>query len=275
MVANPAVVLLAPFLPVFALAAGFLTLSLSALAVLAARLKNAGIVDVFWGFGFIPMGWIGACNLDGFWLRKAVLLTMIMLACLRLGSYLLKRCVQLHPEEDPRYHVLRDLWGTRADWGFWGVFLLQGVLILILSGVFWVPMQNAHPVLRVSEWLGAGLWLIGYLGEGFSDAQLDRFKREPSNRGQVCQEGLWRYSRHPNYFFQWVQWLGYFAFALASPLGLGTVYAPLLMLYLLTCVSGVPPTEAHLSVSKGEAYKRYQQTTSAFVPWFPQPIGNE
>ena len=264
--------MLSAFAPVVLISAGFLTLSLSGLSVLAARWKNAGIVDVFWGFGFIPMGLIGALCLDGFWLRKAVLLTMITLACLRLGSYLLKRFVQSHSEEDPRYHVLREMWGERADWGFWGVFLLQGALILILSGVFWVPMQNASPVLVLSEWLGVGIWLIGYLGEGLSDAQLAGFKQDASNRGQVCQVGLWRYSRHPNYFFQWVQWLGYFTFALASPFGVWTVYAPLLMLYLLTQVSGIPPTETHLAASKGEAYKRYQQTTSAFVPWPPQKI---
>jgi steroid 5-alpha reductase family enzyme len=258
------------FMPVVMVSAVFLAGTLTLLAGLAARLKNAGIVDVFWGLGFIPLAFIAAGEMESFWLRKMLLLSMVTLGSLRLGLYLLKRAVQLHPVEDPRYHALRLLWGKNANWGFWGVFLFQGLLMLLLSGIFWVPLHNPHSGIQPLEWLGVTLWLVGYMGEGLADSQLASFKRKTESHGQICLVGLWRYSRHPNYFFEWVQWLGYFVFAFSSPLGGWTAYAPLLMLFLLTKVSGIPPTEAHLLASKGAAYQHYQQTTSAFVPWFPR-----
>jgi steroid 5-alpha reductase family enzyme len=106
------------------------------------------------------------------------------------------------------------------------------------------------------------------LGEATADSQLKAFKKDPSNKSKVCSQGLWNYSRHPNYFFQWLMWMSYFVFALASPYGYLAIISPAIILYLLLKVTGIPMTEEQSIRSKGEAFKKYQQTTSAFVPWF-------
>jgi steroid 5-alpha reductase family enzyme len=117
---------------------------------------------------------------------------------------------------------------------------------------------------------GLALWAVALAGEALADKQMSRFKAAPSNAGAVCRTGLWKYSRHPNYFFESLVWWAYFLFAAAAPTGWVTLYCPLGMLYLLLRVTGIPETEAQAVRSKGEAYRAYQRTTSAFVPWFPR-----
>ena len=117
---------------------------------------------------------------------------------------------------------------------------------------------------------GIALWLIGLLGESLADRQLARFRADPANKGKVCRTGLWNYSRHPNYFFEWLVWVGYAVFALGSPWGWLGLLAPALMLHFLRNVTGIPMTEELSLKSKGDAYREYQRTTSAFVPWFKQ-----
>jgi steroid 5-alpha reductase family enzyme len=114
------------------------------------------------------------------------------------------------------------------------------------------------------------LWLGAIAGEALADRQLQRFKADPANRGAVCQRGLWRYSRHPNYFFEWLVWVAYFVMALASPWGWLTLYCPALMLYFLLRVTGIPLTEQLSLQARGTAYAEYQRRTSAFVPWWPK-----
>jgi steroid 5-alpha reductase family enzyme len=127
---------------------------------------------------------------------------------------------------------------------------------------------NPEPGLGAAEWSGVALWIVALCGEYLADRQLARFKADPANKGRTCQDGLWRYSRHPNYFFEWLVWCAYFLFALGSPHGIWTIYCPLLMLHFLVNVTGVKLTEEHSLRSRGDEYRRYQQTTSAFVPWF-------
>jgi steroid 5-alpha reductase family enzyme len=126
--------------------------------------------------------------------------------------------------------------------------------------------------MSVFEWLGAIVWLVALAGESIADSQLKSFKSRPVNKGKVCQIGLWRYSRHPNYFFEWLIWVAYFVFALASPFGSLSILCPLLMLYFLFKVTGIPATEEQAIRSKGEAYCNYQRSTSVFVPWFPKNL---
>jgi steroid 5-alpha reductase family enzyme len=106
------------------------------------------------------------------------------------------------------------------------------------------------------------------IGEGVADEQLAAFKRDPANRGRVCQRGLWNFSRHPNYFFEWFVWVAWALYALASPFGWGALICPALMFFFLFRVTGIPATEAQSLRSRGEEYARYQRTTSSFVPWF-------
>ncbi|MGH7441860.1 MAG: DUF1295 domain-containing protein, partial [bacterium] len=120
------------------------------------------------------------------------------------------------------------------------------------------------------EWVAAGLFLVAWAFESKADAQLAAFKAQESNRGRSCRQGLWRFSRHPNYFFEWLQWLSYWVWACATPWGWATFFAPVLMLHFLLNVTGVKLTEEQCLRSRGEDYARYQRETSAFVPWFPR-----
>jgi steroid 5-alpha reductase family enzyme len=142
--------------------------------------------------------------------------------------------------------------------------------LVILSVPFLIPSLNGRPELHPLEVAGALLWFIALCGETLADAQLAAFKRNPANRGAVCDRGLWRYSRHPNYFFEWLVWVAFFVFACGSPWGWISVLCPAVMLHLLLRVTGIPLTEQQALRSRGDAYRRYQQTTSAFFPWFPR-----
>jgi steroid 5-alpha reductase family enzyme len=144
------------------------------------------------------------------------------------------------------------------------------VLIVLLSVPVLLACVNPAPELGIIEWTGFAVWLIGLGGEATSDAQMKRFKADPASKGKVCQIGLWRYSRHPNYFFESVVWWGFWLFACGSPWGWATIYAPAMILYFLLRVTGIPLTEECAVQSKGDAYREYQRTTSAFVPWFPR-----
>ena len=112
------------------------------------------------------------------------------------------------------------------------------------------------------------IWLIAVGGESVADWQLKQFRGNPANKGKICQQGLWCYSRHPNYFFEWLVWVSFFVFALGAPWGWTSVFCPALMLFFLLRVTGIPMTEELSVRSKGEAYRQYQRTTSPFVPWF-------
>jgi len=128
--------------------------------------------------------------------------------------------------------------------------------------------MNASPRISPFEWVGFILWAISVNGERVADSQLSNFKKNPANKGKVCSEGLWNYSRHPNYFFQWLMWMSYFIFALGSPYGYLAIISPAIILYLLLKVTGIPLTEEQSIRSKGDAFREYQKTTSAFIPWF-------
>jgi steroid 5-alpha reductase family enzyme len=147
-------------------------------------------------------------------------------------------------------------------------FELQALLVAALSTVFLVPCVNPRPGLTPLEWGGVGIWLLAFAGESLADQQLKWFKANPANSGRVCEAGLWNYSRHPNYFFEWLIWVAFFVFAWGSPGGCFTVLCPGLMMFFLLRVTGIPLTEQYSVKSKGDAYRQYQSTTSAFVPWF-------
>jgi steroid 5-alpha reductase family enzyme len=135
---------------------------------------------------------------------------------------------------------------------------------------FLIVAVDAHPTLRAFELAGIALVAVSVLGESVADAQLRRHRLDPANRGRTCRSGLWRYSRHPNYFFEWLSWCGFALMALGAPWGGLGLLSPLVMLVLILKFTGIPPTEAQALASRGEDYARYQRTTSAFFPWFPK-----
>ncbi len=233
------------------------------------RIGNAGIVDVAWAANFSLLAGLYALLASGYALRRMFAFGMVTVWSLRLASHLAVRIARLHPVEDGRYQQLRKDWGERARGRFFVFFQAQGLLDVLLSAPFLLACLNPEPRIRWIEWVGLGLWALSVTGEATADRQLDRFKADPAQNGRVCQVGLWRYSRHPNYFFEWLVWCGYFVFALGSAWGWSSAYCPLLMLFFLFRVTGIPATEAQALRSKGDAYREYQRTTSAFVPWPP------
>ncbi len=242
------------------------------LYAIARRVDNYGIVDIAWSYAFALLVGFYALAGAGWPVRRTLLAVLVVAWAFRLGTHLLLRIVRLHPEEDSRYVDLRRDWAANFPAKMFGFFQLQGLSVVLLGVVFLFPVQNATSSLHPLEIAGAFLWLLAISAETVADAQLAAFKRDPAHRGQVCNVGLWRYSRHPNYFFEWLVWVAYATFAFASPFGWVGVIAPATLLYLLLCVTGVPLAERQSLRSRGEAYRRYQQVTSAFVPWPPKNV---
>lgn len=238
--------------------------------LIARRVNNAGYVDAAWSYGFALIVGLYAVIGEGAPLRKGLITAMVVIWSLRLGTYLVIRITRHHPVEDARYQALREQFPKRPWLMFFGFFQLQAVLLGVLCAPFAVACSNAAPALSPWEIAGAVLWAAALGGEVVSDRQLNHFRSQPANRGKVCATGLWRYSRHPNYFFEWLIWVAYFLFAAGSPSGWMTIFCPLLMLYFLTKVTGIPPAEAQSLKSRGDAYREYQRTTNAFIPWFPK-----
>ena len=145
---------------------------------------------------------------------------------------------------------------------------MQAISNIMLSIPYLIIATNPDPHMNLLEYTGAVLWLLSIIGEGLSDWQLKQFKKDPANKGKVCEKGLWHYSRHPNYFFQLMIWISVFIFALSSPYGWVAIICPLSIGYLIFKVTGIPMTEEQSIRSKGELYKEYQRTTSVFIPWF-------
>lgn len=236
--------------------------------LLSLKLNNFSFVDVTWSYALAVLALVYAWLGGGFTQRKLVAVTMALVWSLRLGTYLFFRIRRHHPHEDVRYEVLRQNWQAHLARNFFFFFQAQAVLIVLLSVPVLIACLNPSPQLGLIEWAGVTVWLAGIGGEALSDVQMQRFKATATGRGEVCRVGLWRYSRHPNYFFESIVWWGFWLFACGSPWGWATVYAPASILWFLLRVTGIPLTEECAVKSKGDAYREYQRTTSAFVPWF-------
>lgn len=257
------------FLQIY-LSAGLLILGLMTLLwLLSLRLKDASIVDPFWGSGFVITAWFYfALTPDGFPARKWLLVLLTTVWGLRLSLYLLWR--NHGKGEDFRYRAWRQEEGARWWWfSFFKVFLLQGVLMWIISAPLLAAQISPMPAgLTLLDGLAAAIWAIGFFFEAVGDWQLARFKADPANRGKLLTSGVWRYTRHPNYFGDAAQWWGFYGMALAAG-GWFTLFSPLLMSYFLRYVSGVAMLEKTLKPAK-PGYAEYVARTNAFIPWFPK-----
>jgi steroid 5-alpha reductase family enzyme len=231
--------------------------------------QNAGIVDVGWAASMGLLAVMYATLSDGLPLRRAAIGTIAGAWAGRLAIYLLVDRVLGRPE-DGRYETLRARWGARANAYFFPFFQVQAVLAVVLSVPFLLVSQNAALQLAIVEIAAIALFVVGIVGESVADRQLARFRAAAAGTRQTCRMGLWRYSRHPNYFFEWLIWCSYALMALAAPYGWLGLVSPAIMLFLLFRVTGIPATEAQAIRTRGDDYRRYQRTTSVFVPWFPQ-----
>jgi steroid 5-alpha reductase family enzyme len=256
------------FLSIY-LTAGLVILGLMTLLwLLSLALKNSSIVDIFWGVGFVIANWVYfALTPEGFPLRKWLVGILVTIWGLRLSLYILWR--NWRKPEDFRYQVWRKEAGSKWWWqSFFRVFLLQGVLMMIISAPLLAAQRGANPAhLVLFDVLGVVVWVIGFVFESVGDFQLARFKRNPANHGKVMDRGVWRFTRHPNYFGDSAQWWGFYLISAFSG-GWWTIFSPILMTLLLLRVSGVALLEKTLETRPG--YKEYTEKTSAFIPWFPR-----
>jgi steroid 5-alpha reductase family enzyme len=235
--------------------------------LVSVRLNNAGIVDVGWSLGLVILSVWYAWQGPGFPARKWIMAAMVAFWGIRLALHLIRRIAS--EPEDGRYQQLRRDWaGKNINLRFLFFFEFQALLDVFLSLPMLLAALNPAPELSLLEYAGVALWLVAVIGESVADAQLATFKRSPANLGRVCHVGMWRYSRHPNYFFEWFIWVAWLVYALASPWGWVSIVCPALMLFFLFRVTGIPATEAQALRSRGDEYAQYQRTTSAFVPWF-------
>lgn len=231
--------------------------------------RNAGWVDVGWSAGIGLTALLFAALSTGHPARRALVGAMTGLWSLRLAWYIARR-VASEPE-DGRYQALRASRAPHEQAFFFWFFQFQALLVVLFAVSPLIAMRTPTGPLVWNDALAALIWLIAVVGESFADRQLAAFRRDPANRGRTCRAGLWRYSRHPNYFFEWVHWWAYVAMAIAAPVGWLTLLGPALMLFFLFKVTGIPPTEARALASRGDDYRAYQRTTSVFFPWPPKP----
>jgi len=250
------------------LVAGSVILGLMILVwIVSLILRNSSIIDIIWGTGFVIANWVTfALTPDGLPTRKWLIGILVTLWGLRLSLYILWR--NWGKAEDFRYAKWRMEAGAQWWWrSFFKVFLLQGVLMWIISAPL-LAAQTSSNALTVFDFLAIPIWLIGFFFETAGDLQLARFKADPSNKGKLLDRGVWRYTRHPNYFGDAAQWWAYFLVAFAAN-GAWTIFSPILMTALLLRVSGVAMLERSLKDTK-PGYKEYIENTNAFIPWFPR-----
>ncbi len=233
--------------------------------LIQSRTRNATTADIGWSIGMALLVYWYALQLDGYWIREVIVIALVTAWSARLSSHLIARMIN-DAEEDSRYAQFREDWGANANRNFFVIYQLQPIFNLILAVPFLLMFLNPSTSIHWIEIFGIVLWVVGLVGESVADIQLDRFKRQPQNKGKICQEGLWAYSRHPNFFFEWWMWVSYAVMCLGSPLGyLGTL-APAFMLFLLMKVTGIPIMEKNALRIKGEAFREYMRTTSFFIP---------
>jgi steroid 5-alpha reductase family enzyme len=234
----------------------------------AYSIKNAGVVDIFWSFNFSIIAILLYFLADGYQLRKIIICGMVLIWSLRLGIYLLIRVGTHLDVEEGRYKKMREEWGKTANRKLFFFFQAQAISNIYLAIPFFIIAFNKKPGLTLLEYVGVSICAISICGEAIADTQLKQFKNDPNNKGKVCDAGLWNFSRHPNYFFESMIWIGYSLVALNADYGWIGILSPLTIILLLFRVTGIPLTEQQALRSKGDAYKEYQRTTSMFVPWF-------
>ena len=237
--------------------------------MISVRLRDASIADIFWGFGFVVLACLYCVLSPTLTPRSWLVAMLITLWGARLSWHILRR--NHGKEEDPRYQAMRASHGKAFWWrSLFTVFWLQGAILWFVAIPLLAAVVAAHPAaLTVVDGLGVLLFAVGFSFEVVGDRQLRRFRADPSNRGRVLDRGLWRYTRHPNYFGDAVLWWGLYVIAAATPYGWLTVLSPALMTVLLMRVSGVTLLEQSLKASK-PGYHAYIARTPAFLPWFPR-----
>lgn len=231
------------------------------------RTRNAGLVDVVWAFGVAAAAVFIAASGGGAPLPRVLLAVLGATWGLRLGTHLWQR-IRTEPE-DGRYAQLRLRIGN-AGLLWFAFFQFQALLIVLFAIPFLAVAANPQHRFGWTFFAAVGVWLVSVAGETLADRQLGEFRSKPEHAGKTCRSGLWRYSRHPNYFFEWLHWFTYVFLAWGAPLWLIACAGPVVMYVFLRWLSGIPWTEAQSLRTRGADYARYRQTTPMLFPWFPK-----
>lgn len=249
-------------------AAGLLQAVLWGVAV---RVRNVNAVDLGWAMSLFAAA-VGCALVGPGAVEQRLLLGLTAgLWGARLSVYLLVDRVLGEAHEDGRYAELRRHWGMRATRNFFWFFQAQALLAALLALPFAVLAANPAGAVAPLQWGGVALFVTAKIGESIADRQLAGWRRDPANRGRTCRRGMWRYSRHPNYFCEWLIWVAFALHATPAPGGAWVWLAPATMYLFVTRFTGIPYSEAQSLRSRGDDYRAYQRTTSAFFPWFPRP----
>lgn len=243
---------------------------MTVLYLIQRRTRDAGTMDVGWAAGVGLLAIFFAVVSSGELWRRILIATLACIWSLRLAGYLFIDRVWKARAEDGRYHRLRNYWGSKAQLGFFFFFQMQAVWSLLFALPLWVAYTQPRPGWGGWDILGVVVWLVAIVGESLADRQLAQWRRDPVNRGKSCRRGLWRYSRHPNYFFEFIHWFAYALFAMGAPHGWVAWLGPVVMLLFLHRVTGIPHTERQAIASRGDDYLAYRNETSAFFPWKPK-----
>ncbi len=232
--------------------------------------QDATIVDVGWSLliGLLAIFYAAVKPIDS--IQQWAVLLIVVVWSFRLTFYLWVNRVLGDKPEDGRYQSLRNHYGSKAQIFFIIFFQAQALVAVLFSIPVLIAMQNAPNGITITGIIGLLFGIGSILGEAVSDKQLAYFKSLPESKGKTCRIGLWKYSRHPNYFFEWLHWFAYIFFAYPGPYWWLTIAGPVIMLLFLFRFTGIPYTEKQAIASRGDDYRRYQQTTSVFIPWFPK-----
>ncbi|MBD3414954.1 MAG: DUF1295 domain-containing protein [Candidatus Aminicenantes bacterium] len=242
-------------------------LYMTLLFIISLAKKDNSIADIGWGVGFILVALLSLFLESGFEIRHVLVTSLVIIWGIRLAAHILMR--NKGKGEDFRYAKWRKEWGKYfVIRSYLQVFMLQGLLMLIISYEIILVNSSSKSGLNVLDLLGLMLWIFGFLFETVGDLQLLKFKRDQNNRGKIMDSGLWRYTRHPNYFGEATMWWGLFLIALSIRYGWSAVISPLLITIMLLRVSGITLLEKKYKGNK--EFEEYAQKTSSFIPWFPK-----
>ncbi len=243
-----------------------IVLYMSACFIIAQIKKDNSIVDIAWGLGFVLISWFSFFKSNLFVPRHILVTTLVTLWGLRISGYIFIR--NFGKKEDIRYAQMKAKWGKHVKiYSFLVIFMLQGLLILVIGYPIIVINSSLINGLTILDYIGASIWLFGYLFETIGDIQLYLFLKQDKNKGKIMTRGLWKYTRHPNYFGEATLWWGIWLIALSVPYGWSTIISPLTITFFLLYVSG---PMAEQQTSKLEGYIQYRKQTNMFIPWFAQ-----
>jgi steroid 5-alpha reductase family enzyme len=253
---------------IFLFAALVLFFFMTLVFLLALKLEDNSIVDVAYGIGFLLVGWVTFIGYAETQARQMLLLALVSIWGLRLAAHIGLRKLKENGE-DPRYAQWRESWGETFVWrSFLQIFMLQGAVIYLVALPLLLVMRDSGAPLGWLDLIGVLIWAFGFVYEAVGDWQLKQFKSDPENRGRIMRYGLWRTTRHPNYFGEATLWWGIFLIALGTPLGWLAIISPVLIDFLLLKVSGIPMLEERYA--DNPEFQEYKKHTNAFFPWFPK-----